>query len=97
MTLLNKSYKWSEEKNQLLKRNRGVCFEDVFIAIKEGRLLDTTKHPNSQKYPNQFVYIVKIQGYVYMVPFVVEADYFFLKTIIPSRKLTRRYLKNDQT
>jgi len=85
--------KWSQEKNQNLSDNRGVCFEDVIVAIKEGGLLDTVKHPNHKQYPNQYIYIVKIQGYVYMVPFVEETEYIFLKTIIPSRKHTKRYLK----
>jgi len=56
--------KWNHEKNQLLKETRGVCFEDVLTAIKEGKLLETVKHPNSKRYPNQFVYLVIIQGYV---------------------------------
>ncbi len=90
-----KKVKWSQENNQKLLRNRGICFEDVIVAIKEGRLLDTVKHPNWDSYPNQFLYIVKIQGYVYMVPFVEETEYIFLKTVIPSRKHTKRYLKND--
>ncbi len=87
--------KWNGEKNLKLKASRGVCFEDVITTIKEGKLLDTVKHPNSLKYPNQFIYIVEIQGYVYMVPFVYSKEQIFLKTIIPSRKHTKRYLKND--
>jgi uncharacterized DUF497 family protein len=90
-----KTFKWNKDKNETLKQKRGVCFEDVFISIKEGGLLDTVKHPNSKTYPNQFIYIVRIQGYAYMVPFVVEADYIFLKTIIPSRKHTKKYIKDD--
>jgi uncharacterized DUF497 family protein len=90
-----KTLKWNQEKNKILLSSRGVCFEDVIVAIKEGGLLNTVKHPNWNKYPNQYIYIVKIQGYVYMVPFVEEAEYIFLKTIIPSRKHTKRYLKDD--
>lgn len=90
-----KTVKWNLEKNQTLMENRGIGFEDVIVAIKEGRLLDTVKHPNQKRYSNQFIYIVRIQGYVYMVPFVEETEYIFLKTIIPSRKQTKRYLKND--
>jgi hypothetical protein len=90
-----KTVKWNQEKNQKLLRSRGVCFEDVIVAIKEGWLLDTVKHPNRERYPNQFLYIVKIQGYVYMIPFVEETEFIFFKTIIPSRKHTKRYLKND--
>ena len=88
-----KTVKWSHEKNQTLLDKRGLCFEDVIVAIKEGGLLDTVKHPNQKQYPNQWIYIVKIQGYVYMVPFVEELEYIFLKTIIPSRKQMKRFLK----
>ncbi len=84
-----KTLKWDLDKNQILLNTRGVCFEDVIVAIKEGRLLDTVKHPNWGKYPSQYIYIVRIQGYVFMVPFVEETDYIFLKTIIPSRKHTK--------
>ena len=90
-----KTVKWNREKNQILQSGRGVCFEDVIVAIKEGGLLDTVKHPNWEKYPNQHIYIVKIQGYAYMVPFVEETECIFLKTIIPSRKHTKRCLKDD--
>ena len=48
-------------------------------------------HPNSEKYPNQSILVVALDGYVYLVPYVEEADCFFLKTIIPSRKATRDY------
>lgn len=68
----------------------GICFEDIFIAIKEGGVLDTKKHPDNRNYPNEFVYIVEIRRYVYMVPFVVETEYIFLKTIVPGRKLTQK-------
>ena len=90
-----KTIKWNQEKNQKLLHSRRVCFEDVIVAIKESGLLDIVKHPNWERYPNQFLYIVKIQGYVYMVPFVEETENIFLKTIIPSRKHTKRYQKND--
>lgn len=90
-----KTVKWNQEKNQKLIDTRGVCFEDVIVTIKEGGLLDTVKHPNQKRYPNQFIYLTKIQGYVYMVRFVEETEYIFLKTIIPSRKLTKRFLTND--
>jgi hypothetical protein len=85
-------YKWNYEKNERLKAGRGVCFEQVVLHIEQGDLLDVVEHPNKFKYPNQHVLIVKIESYVYLVPFVEDETYKFLKTIIPSRKATRYYL-----
>ena len=31
-------------------------------------------------------------GYVYLVPYVDELDYYFWKTVIPNRKAARDYL-----
>lgn len=85
-------FEWDEEKNQQLKTNRGVCFEDVLVAISEERLLDVLPHHNPGKYSNQKLFIVQIRGYVYYVPFVEDQEMIFLKNIIPSRKYQKKYL-----
>ena len=72
-------FEWDELKNKQLKTNRAVCFEDVFIAISEERLLDILPHHNPVKYPNQKLFIVQIGGYVYYVPFVEDEETIFLK------------------
>lgn len=87
-----KPFRWSPEKNELLQRERGVSFESMVVAIDAGGLLDVLTHPNAEKYPNQRVLVVAYDDYAYLVPFVEEDDYFFLKTVIPSRKATRDYL-----
>ena len=91
-----KYYDWDEAKNAKLKVEREICFEDVIIAISEGRLHDIVLHPNSGKYPGQQIYIVEIQEYIYAVPFVEDEVKIFLKTIFASRVLTKRYLKGEQ-
>lgn len=91
-----KPYDWSEAKNSKLKTERGVSFEDVLTALDEGLLLDTITHPNKLRYNNQKVYVVKIEDYIYLVPYVEDDEKIFLKTIIPSRKATRKYLKGDK-
>lgn len=83
---------WDEEKNDKLKREREIGFEDVVTAIDEGNLLEVLNHHNPSKYPSQKIYVVKIEDYVYLVPFVDEGDKRFLKTIYPSRKMTKKYL-----
>ena len=87
-----KSFRWNPEKNDALKQARGVSFESMVGAIETGGLLDIMAHPNGQKYPRQRVLVVAHDRYVYLVPFVEEQDFFFLKTVIPSRKATRDYL-----
>ena len=86
-----KVFRWNQQKNERLKTDRGVSFEDVVLAIESGGLLDVVEHPNSKRYPNQGVYVVAIASYVYLVPPIEEPEYIFLKTIIPSRKATRDY------
>ncbi|MDR2001032.1 MAG: toxin, partial [Zoogloeaceae bacterium] len=71
--------------------------ESIVVAIEAGGLLDVLAHPNPSKYPKQRVLVVACDNYVYLVPFVEETDYFFLKTVIPSRKAARDYLNQGET
>lgn len=87
-----KYFDWDEDKNTILKEERDICFEDIVTAINEGRLLVTLNHPNKVKYPNQKMYVVNIAGYAYVVPFVEDEKNIFLKTIFPSRKMTKKYI-----
>ncbi|WP_029891679.1 hypothetical protein [Polycyclovorans algicola] len=86
-----KSLAWSADKNVLLKAQRGVSLEDVVFHIHAGDLLETFEHTNQARYPGQQVHAVLIEGYVYLVPFIETDDEVFFKTIIPSRKATKRY------
>ena len=91
-----KPFRWNADKNEALKAARGVSFEHMVVAIESGGLLDITAHPNQGKYPKQRVLVVALESYVYLVPFVEEEEYFFLKTVIPSRKATREFLKEGE-
>lgn len=86
-------YQWDDEKNASLKETREVCFEQVILHIENGGVLDVIAHPNASKYPHQKVMILNINGYAYAVPFIESGKERFLKTIIPSRKLTKEYLR----
>lgn len=88
-----KLFRWSPAKNEALKSGRGISFEGITVAVESGGLLDILEHPNKAKYPNQRVLVVAHDNYAYLVPFVEEVDHYFLKTIIPSRKAARVYLK----
>lgn len=88
---MQKLVEWSEEKNQLLKRTRNVCFEDVENAILNDEFLDVLPHPNQGKFGHQRIFVLRLSGYVHFVPFVEDDDRIFLKTIIPSRNYKKQY------
>jgi uncharacterized DUF497 family protein len=90
-----KPFRWNHAKNEALKSERNISFEEVVLAIEADGLLDVLQHPNMDKYLNQLVFVVAFERYVYLVPFVEEPEYFFLKTVIPSRKATRNYLLKE--
>jgi len=88
-----KYFSWNEEKNERLKRERNVSFEEVVFHIERGDLLDIVEHPHQESYQGQRLFIVNIEGYGYLVPFTESEEEVFLKTIIPSRKATKKYLQ----
>ena len=90
-----KPFRWAHEKNEKLKSERNISFEEIALTIEADGLLDILRHPNPEKYPNQSILVVAFEGYVYLVPFVEEPNYYFLKTVIPSRKATRDYLLKE--
>ena len=87
-----KQINWNSTKNQQLISERGVSLEDIVFYLQQGALLDDIEHPNSDKYPNQRVFVINIDNYAYLVPYVENRKEIFLKTIIPSRKATKLYL-----
>lgn len=90
-----KPFRWNHDKNEALKVERSISFEEIVLAIEADGLMDELRHPNPGRYPNQSVFVVALDGYVYLVPYVEEPDYYFLKTVIPSRKATRDYLLKE--
>lgn len=91
-----KTFAWDEGKNELLRHERHVSFEEIVFHINNGDLLARLDHPNRTKYSHQQIFVVLVEDYVYMVPFVEDNEKYFLKTIIPSRKLTRDHLKERE-
>ncbi len=91
-----KYFSWSSQKNESLKSERGVSFEEAVFHIERGDLLDIMEHPNEERYRGQWIFVVNIGGYAYLVPFVESGTEAFLKTVIPSRKATDTYLRREQ-
>jgi uncharacterized DUF497 family protein len=87
-----KTFAWNSEKNELLKAERGISFEEVVLNIQLGNEVDIFEHPNQDRYPGQQISVIVIEGYAYLVLFVENEEEIFLKTIIPSRKATKQYL-----
>ena len=86
-----KTIRWNDEKNEKLKQERGVSFEQVVYHIERGDVIDITEHPNQEKYPGQQIYVIEMNNYLHMVPFIETESEIFLKTIIPSRKANKEY------
>ena len=92
MKLTTKTLYWNPEKNRKLIEERGLSFERVVFSMQSGSLLDDMAHPNTENYAHQRVFVVAIDDYVYLIPYVESETDIFLKTIIPSRKATKLYL-----
>ena len=87
-----KPFRWNDKKNIQLQAEREINFEMAVSAITEGNVLDIIEHPNQEKYPSQRIFVIRINQYVYLVPFVENDREIFLKTIIPDRKMKKKYL-----
>ena len=87
-----KYFDWDAAKNEQLKNERGIGFEDILLAVEAGRTLDDIRNPNIARYVHQRELVIDIDGYAYLVPYVETAEKIFLKTIIPSRKATKKYI-----
>ena len=90
-TIFMKTIHWNSTKNQQLIAERSISFEEIVFYLQQGNLLDDIGHPNKDKYPEQRIFVIDINGYVYLVPYVEDGETIFLKTIIPSRKATKQY------
>ena len=88
-------FEWNSDKNEKLKKERNISFEQIIFHLSEGDLWKIADHPNQSDYPSQKIYFVIVDGYIYLVPFIVDDDYIFLKTFIPSRKATKDYIQEN--
>jgi uncharacterized DUF497 family protein len=84
-------YEWNPDKNEWLKKNRNISFEEIIFHMSRGDIWKAADHPDQSKYPGQKIYFVIVDEYIYIVPFIVEKDFIFLKTIIPNRKATKDF------
>jgi uncharacterized DUF497 family protein len=85
-------FDWDNDKNEQLKKERGISFEQIVFLILNDCILDILDHPNKTKYRDQKLYVIDVDGYAYIVPFEDYGGIRLLKTIFPSRKYTQKYL-----
>ncbi len=91
MNLIN----WNKQKIEWLKKNRGICFEDILFYIDNDFLIDDVEHLNQEKYSGQRMMVFNINEYIFLVLYIENEDEIFLKTIIPSRKATKYYVEKE--
>lgn len=89
-------YEWNSEKNESLKSERNISFEQIVFHLSQDDVWKISDHPNQKQYPGQKLYFINVDGYVFIVPHVVEGEYTLLKTILPSRKATRNFMKEGE-
>jgi uncharacterized DUF497 family protein len=92
------TFNWNDEKNDILKRTRNISFEEIVIAIEDGCVMDIVRHQNTDRYPNQRIYLIDYRDHIWAVPHIVDRDngVVFLKTIYPSRKLTKQFRRDGE-
>ncbi len=88
-------YDYNDAKNSKLLQERGIGFEDIITILDTKGYLAVIDHPNPTKYPNQQIYMIDVNNYVYLVPFEKHNNKCVLKTIYPSRKMTRLYREKE--
>ena len=94
--LIEISYKWDEEKNNILKETRNISFFEIVTAIENRQALEIIDNPISN-HINQKCFVIELNNYIYLVPFVKNENEIFLKTIFPSRKHKKHYLNKKES
>ena len=90
-------YDWNPDKNEWLKKERNISFEQIIFHLSQGDLWKISNHPDQANYPGQKLYFVIVNDYIFIVPFIMEKESIFLKTIIPSRKATKLYKEEKES
>jgi hypothetical protein len=90
-------YNFDREKNKWLLKERQISFEEVISILDTVGPLDILDHHNKKDYPSQKIYVVEVDGYVYLVPFIKQGNEVFLKTIFPNRKMNKKYLGKKES
>ena len=87
--MFSMDFLWDEIKNEWLQSERYVSFEEIAAMIQQHDIVDVIENPSRQ---GQYCFILRIRSYIWVVPFVIDADdRIVLKTAYLSRKFHRHY------
>jgi hypothetical protein len=90
--IIMKYVDWDQKRSERLQIEREISFEDIFVAMEEGNILDIIEHLNKNHYPQLKFFVIDVDHYAYIVPFYEDDEKITLQTIIPSRRATEKYL-----
>lgn len=65
----------------MLVNKRGISFEEIISILEETGPIDVITHPNIKKYPKQEMYVIEIDSYIYLVPFIKEKNKEVIKYV----------------
>ncbi len=91
-----KPFTWDQDKNKELKQARNITFERIVELIEAGNALTVIRHPNQTRYKGQFLMVLQIDDYIWLVPYLSTKTERFLKTAFPSRKATRKFMRGKE-
>ncbi len=89
-------YEWNPEKNEWLKKERNISFEQIIFHLSQGDIWKVANYPDQKKYPGQKIYFVIIENDIYLVPLIIEREYIYLKIIIPHKRATKDYRREQE-
>ena len=58
---------WNADKNEILKRERGISFEEIAYLIESWQVIGIEENPGR---PDQKMYVLEIESYAIIVPYV---------------------------
>jgi uncharacterized DUF497 family protein len=65
---------WNSDKNETLKHERGISFDEIAYLIESGQIIGIEENPGRS---DQKLYILEIDNHAIVVPFVEnELKYF---------------------
>lgn len=82
-------FEWDKNKSRIIKQKHGKSLEEILNYIASGNVIAFMKHFNQEKYPNQRIIIVNIEGYPWVVPCEIRGNKLRLITAYRSRKFKK--------
>ncbi len=76
---------WKPEKNEWLKENRDISFEEIEAAIDAGGFRGAFKYRGTKRiHSNQLIWTVEVNGEEWRVPVTIGRDLILARTAYPT-------------